>query len=492
MVGVYMAKPTERIDPTDIDGINERTQAWAAGGEAVLPIDIERIVIEADALAALADVVRWMSGGGQTLMVADHTPMSRRGDDLKALVEASLGRVAAVTVRLLPDDARVELHADLDVARQLAGELTGYRAVVAVGSGTITDLVKYARHLAVGKSAARLPLIFFPTAASVTAFTSAIAVLSADGVKRNFFSGLPEAIICDLRTLADAPSILTRAGFADVLARSVAYGDWYLAWQLGVSDGFSELAGRLLEPAEQRMIDVAEQVANAEPPGIRAVTEAVLLAGMAMTVVNETAPISGWEHVISHFLDMTADGDGRKMALHGAQVGVGTLIAARAYERTWDELALDRITAELTDDDVKACRETIDELFLPYDPTGRTIAEIWRELDPKLARWRAARDSRARFVKRKRAGEFDAYLRSVVRTSEQVAGALRRAGAPQRFADLNEPIPHAAAHKAVRFAHLVRSRFTIGDLLSHTGWLDAGHAESLLDEPASDPSGCVS
>ena len=487
-----MAEPTERIDPTDIGGINECTRSWAAGGETVLPIDIERIVIEADALAALADVVGWMSGGGRTLMVADHTPMSRRGDDLKALVEASIGHVTEVTIRLLPDDASSELHAELDVARQLAGELAGYRAIVAVGSGTITDLVKYARYLAAGESAVRVPLICFPTAASVTAFTSAIAVLSADGVKRNYFSGLPEAIVCDLQALADAPLILTRAGFADVLARSVAHGDWYLARQLGVSDALSELAGRLLKPAEQYMIDVAEQVAHAEMGGIRAVTEAVLLAGMAMTVVHETAPISGWEHVISHFLDMTAAGDGRKMALHGAQVGVGTLVAARAYDQAWNELALDRVTAELTDDDVKACRETIDELFSPYDPTGRMIAEIHRELDPKLTRWRAARDARARFVERKRAGEFDAYLRSVVRTSEQVADALRRAGAPQRFADLNEPIHHAAAQRAVRFAHLVRNRFTIGDLLAHTGWLDAVNAESLLDEPVSGPSGGVS
>jgi len=256
-----MAEPTERIDPTDIDGINERTRAWATGAETALPIDIERIVIEADALTALVDVVRWMSGGGPTLMVADHTPMSRRGDDLKSLVKASLGRVVPVTVRLLPDDEAKALHADLDVAQRLSGELIGYRAVVAVGSGTVTDVVKYARYLAVGESGARLPMICFPTAASVTAYTSAIAVLSADGVKRNLFAGLPEAIVCDLQTLADAPLTLTRAGFADVLARSVAYGDWYLARQLGVSDHFSELAGRLLEPAEQRMIELADQVA---------------------------------------------------------------------------------------------------------------------------------------------------------------------------------------------------------------------------------------
>jgi len=484
-----MTEPTEIIDPRDIHGINERTRAWAAGGEPVSPIDIERIAIEEDALGALADVVQWMSGGGPTVMVADRTHMSRGGDDLKALVEESIGRVVPVTVRYLPDDPSKDLHADLDIARRLAGDLIGCRAVIAVGSGTVTDLAKYARRLAVGDSPTRLPLILFPTAASVTAYTSAIAALSADGVKRNLTAGLPDAIVCDLKALADAPLEMTRAGYADVLARDVAYGDWYLSWQLGVSENFSELSGQLLESAERRMIVSAEQVAHAELEGVRAVTEALLLAGMAMTVVSETAPISGWEHVLSHFLDMTAAGDGRKLALHGAQVGVGTLISARAYERTWDHLALDRVSAELTTDAVNAIRTMVEEIFTTYDPTGKMVTEVWRELAPKLTRWRDAQSVRTQFVKRKRAGKFDAHLHSVVRTSDQVADAMRRAGVPQRFADLNEPIDYNTALKAVQFAHFVRGRFTIGDLLSLSCWLDESHAESLLDEPGSYLSG---
>jgi len=472
-----------RIDPTDIAGINERARTWAADGEPVSPIDIGHIIIGESVIDALADLTRSLGGGGPTLMVADRTPMSRRGDDLKSLVESALGHVAAVAVRRLPDDPDAEFHADLTTAQRLADELPGYAAVVSVGSGSITDVAKYARHLALGESSASLPFISFPTAASVTAFTSALAVLTVDGVKRTLGSRPPDAVVCDLQTLTDAPPLMTRAGFGDVLARSVAYGDWLLAGQLGMDDGFSHVPSRLLEPAEQAMIAAAEQVAGSEAAGVRAVTEAVLLAGMAMSIVNQTAPVSGWEHVISHFLDLTAAHDGRAAALHGGQVGVATLIAARAYERAWDQLDLDLLAAETTDADVAARRRTVEAVFTKYDATGRMAAEIWRDLEQKLNRWCTARAARGEFVDRKRAGEFDGFLCTAVRRGAEIDDALRRAAAPRRFAEVNEPIPASAAHAAVRFGHLIRTRFTLGDLLDQTGWLTDETAGALLDEP---------
>jgi hypothetical protein len=44
---------------------------------------------------------------------------------------------------------------------------------------------------------------------------------------------------------------------------------------------------------------------------------------------------------------------------------------------------------------------------------------------------------------------------------------------------LNEPIARDTTESAVRFAHLVRARFTLGDLLSESGWL--GDVRKLHD-----------
>jgi glycerol-1-phosphate dehydrogenase [NAD(P)+] len=471
----------ESNDPTDLGTINDCIHSWATPSESVYPVRIDRIAIADDGLAILSDEVRILSSGERVLLVADRTPMRRGDDDLKALVEDRLARVCKLGVRRLPDDPARTFHAEIEAARRIADELGNFTVIVSVGSGCITDVAKYARHLFAERTGRTIPFISFPTAASVTAYTSALAALLVDGVKRSVASAAPDVVVCDLRTFADAPRIMTQAGFGDVLARGVSYGDWYLANAIGMDDGFSLVPGKLLEHAEREMVRQAAGVATGDLTAIRAVTEALLLSGMAMSIVNQTAPLSGWEHAISHCLDLTAAGDGRASALHGGQVGVATLVSARAYERSWNELELDHLTR---DSDDTIFRKTIERVFGRHDTNGRMIDEIWRDFAKKRARWRSAAEARRQFVARKRAGEYDEYLRNGVRSSSEIEDALRKAGAPRRFSDLDEPVPHATASVAVRFAHLIRARFTFGDLLAETSWLSEARADELLGEPA--------
>ena len=384
------APTNDRIDPADIATINLRARLWAAPNETVHPVQIERIVVAEDALGALRETVAEYAASGRVLMVADRTEMTRGNQDLKSQISNDLAKRVPVEIVCLPYAGAVELHADLEIARRLADELHNFAAVLAVGSGSLTDVVKYARFLHVNKTGRRLPFVSFPTAASVTAFTSALAALSVHGVKRTFPATPPDAVICDLQTLADAPRIMTQAGFADVIARGVSASDWYLAYQLGMDDGYSQVPGRLLEEAEREMIARAEGVAAGELNAVRAVTEASLLAGMAMSLVNKTAPLSGWEHVISHFLDTSAEHDGRKLALHGGQVGVAALVSARAYERAWSEMDFDQLPV---DRDASVYRAAIEDAIRPYDVSGDMTDEVWRDFEQKLKRWQAAGDN---------------------------------------------------------------------------------------------------
>jgi len=470
----------EKVDSTNIAGINERVRSWAGPGEHVYPVQIDRVIIADDALDALTDEVRTLSAGRRVLVVADHTPMRRGQEDLKALIEDALARVCELDVRRLPADGG-RFHAKLEVAQWLAEELAGPQAVaaiVSVGSGSITDVAKYARHLHAEKTGAEVPFVSFPTAASVTAYTSALAVLTIAGVKRTLPALPPDVVVCDSRTLADAPRIMTQAGFGDVLARGVSYGDWYLANQLGMDDGFSLAPGKLLEQAEQEMLHTAGGLPAGEQQAVRAVTEALLLSGMAMSIARQTAPLSGWEHAISHFLDLTASAEGRPTALHGGQVGVATLASARAYERAWNELDTDRLTH---DSDEAIYRQTLEHVFQRFDATVDLRAELWQDLAKKLARRRDAGDARRQFIERKRAGHYDDFISQNVKSASAIEEAMQEAGVPRRFCDLNEPIAAELAESAVRFAHLIRARFTLGDLLSECGWLEAGTATLLKD-----------
>ncbi len=471
----------ETIDSTDIANINERVRAWSAGGEPMQPVLIDRIIIAEDALDALVDEVRGVSGGGRVLVVEDHTPMRRGADDLKSLINQALSRRCVVETRTLPEQPARAFHAEIEAGQKLAGELAAsgadFAAVVSVGSGSITDVCKYARHLHAETTGREVPLVCVPTAASVTAYTSAMAALTIAGVKRSVPTLAPDVVVCDLRTLADAPRAMTQAGFGDVLARSVSYGDWYLAHQLGMDRCFSLVPGQLLEHAEHNMLRCAAGIAAGQTEAVRALLDALLLSGMAMSIARQTAPLSGWEHAISHFLDLTADPDRREPALHGAQVGIGTLISARGYETAWTALDLDQLTREHDDDHYRSLLESV---CRRYDASDALVAELWRDFAKKLGTWRAARDARRRFGERKRAGEFDSFIERAVRRSAAIDHALREVGAPWRFADLDQPVGAGSARSAVRFAHLVRARFTLGDLLSESAWLDDAATEALL------------
>ena len=478
-----MKQHSDYVDPTNIAAVNERVRAWARPDETIKPVAIDQVTVTEDGVGALADLVDSWAADRPVLLVGDRTAMTRTGRDVKAQVADALSQYVTLETRWLPDDPQARFHPKVEVSRSLADDIRRFSVVVSIGSGSVTDAVKYARHLVAtegGKTdRTKGPrFISFPTAASVTAYTSALAVLTVDGVKRTLASIGPDAVVCDLPTLRDAPRAMTLAGFGDVMARSVAYGDWVLANALGMDEGFSEVPGRLLDHAEDAMIAAAESVGASETTGVRTVMDALLLAGMAMSIVNQTAPVSGWEHVLSHFLDLTAAHDGREPALHGAQVGVGTLISGRAYAAMRGELDP---AALLNDIDPDAYRQKVREAFGAYDPSGAMLAELWRDLEKKLTRWNSAHNERARFVEQWRAGEIDAMLAERVRPAGDIEKALNRAGCVRRFADLAPPVSDPTALAAVRFAHLVRSRLTLGDLLDQGEWMTEARARKLLE-----------
>ena len=95
--------------------------------------------------------------------------------------------------------------------------------IVAVGSGTITDIVRFVSFRT------GLPFISIPTAASVDAYSSNTTSIMVEGVKRSYQAKQPEAIFVSVDTLRDAPQPLTAAGFGDMLAKYTALADWKLA-----------------------------------------------------------------------------------------------------------------------------------------------------------------------------------------------------------------------------------------------------------------------
>ena len=311
----------------------------------------------------------------------------------------------------------------------------------------------------------------------MTAFTSNLAVLLIDGVKRTRPACFPDAVLCDLETLIGAPPAMTRAGLGDCCARFVSYGDWYLAHQLGLVDRYSETPLALMgEELDELYIHHAPAIGAATPEGIAFLTRQVLLAGLAQSVVTLSAPLSGTEHVVSHVLDMGAGAWGRRPALHGAQVGVATPLAARAYELLREHFDPGR--PRPAPPSPAAAEATIRAAFLPLDPSGRMAAECWRDYGRKLASWTEQED-RFDAVRERWSDVVAPRLEQLVRPSETVRTILARAGHPLRFDELDPPIPDEQARFALAHAHLIRERFTVGDLFAFLGLADGRLADEL-------------
>ena len=120
----------QRVDPTDVSGVNERLRSWARPGEVLRPVAIDCVVIEDDAIPALVDQARARAAGGRVLLLTDRTPIKRGSEDLKPLVADRLRRAVPITELPWPEDPSRSFHPDLQTAREVAARLAGHAAIV--------------------------------------------------------------------------------------------------------------------------------------------------------------------------------------------------------------------------------------------------------------------------------------------------------------------------------------------------------------------------
>ena len=451
-------------DPTDLAALRARLADDPSGRRR--PIGLDTVHIAPDALEDLCDAVAAVRRDGPVALVMDETPMRRAGRDLKAHVHALLSsNFPTQTVTLTAPTG--ELHADADALAQADAGIAGAGCVVSVGSGTVTDVAKDA-----SLRAGNIPFVVVQTAVSVNAFSDDMAVLLRDGVKRTVPSRWPDALIVDLQVIADAPVAMNRAGFGELCSMFTAPADWYLASAIGLDDTWDPGIVALFREGAEGLLDGAARFAANDSEMLAELASRMTLTGIAMGVAGRTAPLSGTEHLLSHLLDMAAGLDGRRLAFHGAQVGVASVLAATVWHDTLDHLdaaALTRDTAFPPPDAVEA---RVRAAFDPIDPSGRMADECWRDIGRKLERWHAARAGVAAF-----AADWDTHraaLRGLVTTPDVLTRALTEACAPARIADLDPPAPEATVRWALRTLPLMRDRFTVADLRFFAGdWEDA-------------------
>lgn len=456
-------------DPTALDDLRQRL------GPERRPIGIRRIRLGPDVLGYLGDDVNEVRRPGEVLVVMDHTPMTRRGADLKATVVEMLSRRFPTRTAVLGVGGE-ELHADEAASAELDRWMSGTGCVVAVGSGTITDLAKDS-----SMRAGDVPFVVVQTAASVNAFSDDMAVLLRDGVKRTVPSRWPDIVIADIDVLASTPRPMHLAGFGELCSMFTAPADWYLANATGMDDTFDPQVVALFRDGADDVLGSASRMRSiADDPGMLAeLAGRMALTGIAMGVAGRTAPLSGTEHLVSHLLDMRAGAAGGETALHGAQVGVASVLSATIWHDTLDRFDPTALEANSGSLEPTAVERQVREAFDPLDPTGRMAAECWRDVRRKIDRWTAKHADVRTFI-----ADWDRHrtaLRGLVAAPDRLRRALVEAGAASTVAELEPRATASVVRWALTALPLMRDRFTVTDLRFLAGDWDPATIDRLLE-----------
>ncbi len=267
------------------------------------------VVVGHGARSSVVDVVDDLHLQGQPLFVTSPTPREVAAEPIAADFEATGIDPAIVSVESATFDA-VETVIEAAEAEEAA-------YLVGVGGGKAIDIAKMASdHLGIG-------FLSVPTAASHDGIVSNRGSVPDGNSRHSVAAEPPLAVIADTEILAKAPWELTTAGCADIISNYTAVMDWRLAHRLKNVE-YSEYAAALSEMTAEILVDNAEMVRPGLEESAWVVTKALVSSGVAMSIAGSSRPASGAEHLFSHQLDRLAPGT----ALHGHQVGVGSIIAA--------------------------------------------------------------------------------------------------------------------------------------------------------------------
>ena len=476
-----------RYDPGDIQAFKagiRQIPGYPAGED----LPIREMLFESGALDRLPEML--LLAGAQPanplLVVMDTTVMRRGDDELKPLLLARLEAAGwQPRTAWLEPDARGQVHTDWAHIGWVKQQIEPGMAMLSVGSGTVSDIAKHACYeLDKQSGAPPVPLVCFPTANSVSAYTSNMAPVFVDGVKRTLASRYPDVLVCDLETLRDAPPAMTAAGVGDLLAAFNSYADWYLAYRLGIDNSYSEFAQTLMGPLDEIFIDNAESIRTRSLEGMALLAKLIALGGLAMSLSHATAPLSGYEHLVSHLLDLLADTAGRPLAQHGSQVALATRLTTRAYQVFLEEFEAVEVNPNTCYPSEADMQARIEAQLGSLDGDGRAAAECWADYRQKLAAWHANRPQFEAVLADWPA--VRAHLRSLLRPPERVDQILSAVGAPMTFAELEPPVAHEAARFAFENAPLIRRRLTLGDLFVFLDW-DTQVLWSAISRPRLNP-----
>jgi len=417
--------------------------------------DTRCLELGAGVVKATPQVFRQLFGEQPAVLVADANSWAVAGEAVAEAFRTAQQPTLSPFIFRTPD-----LYAEFRFADELIESLRSHRAIpVAIGSGTINDLVKLAAHRT------DRSYLCVATAASMDGYTAFGASITYQGSKQTFLCPAPTGVIADLDIIAGAPVEMNSWGYADLLAKVTAGADWILADALDV-EPIEPQAWHIVQGRLREMVANPAGVKTCDAGAVRGLVEGLMLGGFAMQSAKSSRPASGAEHQFSHLWDMQHHTHNGWPPSHGFKVGIGTLAVTALYEQLLvlplHELDVEQCCASWPDENTwrERVRITFDEGEL-RDVAEREIAG--KQISPDQLRVQLT-------ALRSLWSELRQQLRAQLIPLATLRQMLAAAGAPTEPEQIG--ISRTRLRRSYWQAFCIRRRFTVLDLAVRAGLLD--------------------
>jgi glycerol-1-phosphate dehydrogenase [NAD(P)+] len=412
-------------------------------------IPVETIRIEDTLDGGAGDLVAPLKIGKRIAIVADSNSVEALGRRVAREMKG-LGTIDEIVLN-------GKLHCDEDSIVMMQDKTRHADAIVVVGSGSLTDIVKYATFKD------NRPFVSFPTSASMNgygAFTASVTL--RNGYKTSVPAHSPRGIFVDLAVNAAAPTWLPAAGLGDSMCRPVAQVEWWGSHRL-FGTFYSTTPYVLLDKDEPKMIETAGGLAKHSVESNGYLYRVMMLTGFGNTFVGSSHSGSMGEHQVSHWIDMFA-GRHHPGTTHGQQVGVASIALARLHKMLFELDRPPRIKPTKISETEFVTRYGLDLGSMMFkeaikkaidqpaaDAFNEKLAEIWPELRQESL--------------------------SMMMEPDEIRRVIAAAGGPISATELR--LPRAVWRDAMKYGRDVRNRWSYLDLADDAGLLD----EFIANDP---------
>lgn len=415
---------------------------------------IAEVLIAPGALADAGALYARVFGTGPACLIADENTWKAAGAAVEAALQAS-----GIGTRRHVFAAQPRLKPTVDLAGDIATILAANAATpVAIGSGVINDVVKYA--------AFQLdrPYLCVATAASMDGYTSAGAPLSDKGFKKTIPTRPARAVLADLDVIAAAPPEMLGWGYGDLAGKVPAGGDWIIADALGI-EALDDVAWPMVQDGLAGWLAEPERLAQGDRAALDGLFAGLTLIGLAMEAHGSSRPASGADHQIAHIWEMEDLSQAGERVSHGACVAVGCVAVLQLYD--WllaqDLTALNAANIVAIAPNPGQQAAIIRAAFGPGEIAERAVVET-------RAKAVAPADHMARLTLLAQVWpELATRLRARLMPATDMIARLQRVGAPAQPTDIGVTRAHLRA--TIAKGRYLRDRYTVLDLLDETGLL---------------------